>query len=47
MLLQEVGFDIASIWNLIGWLVKAAIVLTAVVIVYLLFVVFRRKSSQT
>jgi hypothetical protein len=44
MLFQEVGFDIN--WNQVGWLFKAVILLTAVVIVYVLFLVFGRKSSR-
>jgi hypothetical protein len=46
MLFQEVGFDIVSIWNQVSWLAKAAVVLMAVVIVYVLSLIFRRKSSQ-
>ena len=46
MLFQEVGFDIVSIWNLIPWLVKAAIFLLAVGIVYVLTRVLSSASRR-
>ena len=43
MLFQEVGFDIVSLSDLMGWPVRIAIVVLAIVIVY---VITRALSSR-
>jgi hypothetical protein len=50
MLIQEVGFDIVSVWGQTGWLFKAVLVLLAALIVYVLTRALssgsRRRSSR-
>lgn len=41
MLLQEVGFDIVSMWNQMGWLTKGVLLLMPVVGLLLVVVVIR------